>query len=85
MNGIKLASIFIMLLLVGLVIYTWITYFDLKEKGPEIAKCYDRHNNEIIGAECIDDNDTLYVPVFITMLSLLMIVIFSMAMPIMDL
>ena len=49
--------IILLFCLIGNLFFVWITYFDLKETGTEIVKCYDRYGNEIIGEECIDENE----------------------------
>ncbi len=66
MGAFRMIGIIMMFVLFGLIVFIWITYFDLKEEGPKITKCYDRYSNEIIGEECIDEGDDLLFAAFLT-------------------
>ena len=80
MKLIKIICLIMIIILIGNIIFTWTTYFNLETKGEEIVKCYDRYSNEIIGQECIDDNDNyddLLIAIFLTMLTLFVIAFVS--------
>ena len=54
MNSINKLYIFAIILCVGILIYNNYNYNNIKPVGPDIVKCYDSYNNEIIGLQCIE-------------------------------
>jgi hypothetical protein len=54
-NGEKLFGA-IMILIGGLLLINSLLFINVDEKDKEV-KCYDRHNNEIVGEICIKEKD----------------------------
>lgn len=69
----KILGILLILVSIMGIVTVWYTYFEKKDLGPEIVKCYDRYGNEIIGQECIDDTDLVEHSIFITVIFVLLI------------